>query len=90
MGQWDRQLKSFTKTSSHLCPTIKLLRFEHMKILVSNGRSLTVRDVGPILGKWIAPPRGMVPFHGSKIVEDDEAKRLIREALAVGCVRAEP
>lgn len=55
-----------------------------VKVVACNGREFTVRDCGDILVRLIAPPGGMVKHHGTRIVNDDEARRVTRELLNEG------
>lgn len=54
-----------------------------MKLLRCDGRVLEVRDVGPVLLRVRARE---IPVKGDpwRIVEDDEARRAVREVLATG------
>lgn len=54
-----------------------------MKLIACDGRRLEVRDVGPILIELRAP--GVpIKVHGTRVVEDVEARALLRELLASG------
>lgn len=54
-----------------------------MKLIHSNGALLEVRDVSPVIFRLRA---GRVPIklNGHRIVEDDEARGLLKELLALG------
>lgn len=54
-----------------------------MKLIACDGRRLEVRDVGPVIVELRAPG---VPIkaHGTRVVEDAEARALLRELLATG------
>jgi hypothetical protein len=57
-----------------------------VKLLHSNGRTLEVRDVGPPLYRLRA---GAAPLkhNGWSVVEDSEARAILRAYLAEGAVR---
>lgn len=54
-----------------------------MKLVWCDGRTLEVRDLGPVLYTLRA---GTVPIklNGYEILEDDQARDLLRELLATG------
>lgn len=54
-----------------------------MKLIHSTGAELTVRDLGPVLVRFQSD---QVPlkFNGYRIVEDEEARRVVRELLDLG------
>lgn len=54
-----------------------------MKLIWCDGKTLEVRDVGPIV---YALRAGAVPIkvNGYEILEDDQARDLLRELLATG------
>ena len=55
-----------------------------MKLLRSNGRELTVRDVGPVIFRLTTERGGLpLPCHDA-ILEDDETKNILRDLLATG------
>jgi hypothetical protein len=56
-----------------------------MKLFRSDGRTLEVRDVGPVLYRLLA---GAFPIknNGWSIVSDDEARDMLRGYLAAGAV----
>ena len=56
-----------------------------MKLLVGNGRTLDVRDVGPCLMQVRARPDGPpIKVNGYQLVGDDEARETLRELLGSG------
>lgn len=56
-----------------------------MKYVSSNGRVLEVRDVGPVIFRLTTRPGGPpIKHNGDRVVEDDEARRLLRGLLDVG------
>lgn len=56
-----------------------------MKLLVGNGKTLEVRDVGPVIFELSARVGGPpIKFNGSKIMDEDEARGVLRELLATG------
>lgn len=59
-----------------------------MKMIHSNGRELTVRDAGPVLMRLRAGP-APIKCNGWNLLEDDEARDLVRRLLAEGAVRVE-
>ena len=48
-----------------------------MKLLIGNGKEVTVRDVGKPLYRMEAFMGNMIPLHGYKIMEDDEARSFL-------------
>lgn len=53
-----------------------------MKLLHCDGRELTVRDVGPVIYRLRAVTRIPIKRNGYEVVEDDEAREVLRELLA--------
>ena len=53
-----------------------------MKLVSSNGKILEVRDAGPVIFRLTA---GVVPikFNGKHLMEDDAARDLLRDLLAL-------
>lgn len=62
---------------------------EVSKLVRSDGRALTVMDVGPVL-MTVSSIKGGPPIkhNGWKILEDDEARELVRELLRSGCYQS--
>lgn len=56
-----------------------------MKLIRSNGKELTVRDVGPVIFRLhvIAGSRAPLPLE-DKIVPEEEARSYLRDLLASG------
>lgn len=54
-----------------------------MKLVECNGKTLTVRDVGDVL---LTLRAGAIPikFNGHKVMDDNAARKLIRELLDTG------
>ena len=55
-----------------------------MKLLVGNGSKLEVREVGPVLYEMRAQGALPVPFWDSKIVSDEEARKILESFRAQG------
>ena len=56
-----------------------------MKLLVSNGKTLDVRDVGPCLIQVRARSGGPpIKLHGFHLMSDDEARDKLREVMGSG------
>ncbi len=56
-----------------------------MKLITCNGLEMTVRDAGPVLMRFVRRPGGPPLKHnGSRVVEDDAARDITREVLALG------
>jgi len=53
-----------------------------LKLLRSNGRELTVRDVGPVIFRLTAAELPL-PCHDA-ILDDDITKNILRDLLATG------
>jgi len=54
-----------------------------MKLVYGNGKLLEVRDVGPVIFRLTAD-RVPIKVNGHRLVEDDDARELLRELLATG------
>lgn len=54
-----------------------------MKLIICNGKELTVRDAGPVIFRLTA---GAVPLkaHGTRLLEDDVARAELRALLETG------
>lgn len=63
--------------------TTPLVMMPRMKLIKSTGAVLEVRDVGPVVFRLRA---GAIPIkrNGWQIVEDDAARDILRELLALG------
>ena len=56
-----------------------------MKLLHGTGRTLEVRDCGPVIMRLRAGPTPM-KVNGWMVLEDDEARALVRAQLDAGAV----
>lgn len=54
-----------------------------MKLIHSDGRELTVRDAGPVIFRLRARDVP-IKLNGCHVVDDDEARRELRELLDLG------
>lgn len=55
-----------------------------MKLVRSDGRELTVRDVGPVIYRLLHAPGIPTPIVASEIMEDDAARELCHDLAALG------
>lgn len=56
-----------------------------MKLVVCDGRELTIRDAGPVLMRFVARTGGPpIKRHGASLVEDDEARSIARDLISAG------
>ena len=54
-----------------------------MKLVRGTGKFIEVRDVGPVLMKFVeTEDSGPVKFNGWQIMEDEEARKVVRGLLA--------
>jgi hypothetical protein len=60
-----------------------------MKLVTSNGRLLRIYDIGPPLYEIEAIGTAMCPHHGWHIVEDAEAREIVRELRGLDAYRCE-
>jgi len=49
-----------------------------MKILIGDGIKVEIRDVGKVIYTMHAKNYAMLPFHGSKIMSDEDAREFIK------------
>jgi hypothetical protein len=55
-----------------------------VKLIKGNGRTLEVYDLGPVVYRIEAQGHVPVPFYGSEILSDDEARAKLQELRAQG------
>lgn len=55
-----------------------------MKIIHCDGRTLEVRDAGPVIMRLLAPPGQPIKLNGWRLLEDDEAREVLRGLLDIG------
>ena len=53
-----------------------------MKLVHCDGRTLTVRDAGPVVFRMVARD-APIKVNGWRLLEDDDARALLRELLAL-------
>ena len=54
-----------------------------MKLIVSNGRELEVREAGPVIYRLVAR-NAPIKLHGHFLLGDDEARDLLRKVREAG------
>lgn len=56
-----------------------------MKLFIGNGRTLDVRDVGPVMIQLSARKNGPpIKLNGHHLMSDDEARDVLRDLLSTG------
>jgi hypothetical protein len=60
-----------------------------LKLVWCNGRTLEVRDVGPVIFRLTADDHPLWPAGGYRIMVEEEARGLLRRLLETGLYRRE-
>lgn len=52
-----------------------------MKIIHCDGKTLEIRDAGPVIMRLLAPSGQPIKLNGWRLLEDDEAREVLRGLL---------